>query len=225
MIVLMLTMMAVKMLNIRLNGAMFDITNLIFFIIIAIMLINFIYKLAQRNEIKKYQDIIKQGDITSLESLIKKTPRIVKMEDMNDYTLLHFAVLENQEKIAELLVNNGANVNATACLASNRVGYKAGLGSTPLGMAVAKGYIKIAEFLISRGADTNAIGYKGKILHDAVILGQKEMVELLISKGADVNAKDALVPSKTPLYYAQQKGYQDMVGFLLSHGAKSQKQL
>jgi ankyrin repeat protein len=44
------------------------------------------------------------------------------------------------------------------------------------------------------------------------------MVELLITKGANVNARNGA--SRTPLWYAKDKGDTEIVELLCKHGAK-----
>ena len=128
---------------------------------------------------------------------------------------LHHAITQ---EVAELLIAEGADVNALALD-----------GSTPLHFAAWNGYKEVAEILIDNGADLNVINneiagtpfitaldwaiQQGKTetadllrkhggmtaqelrsgmtpLHAAASKGLKEVVELLIANGADVNAKD-----------------------------------
>jgi uncharacterized protein len=64
---------------------------------------------------------------------------------------LHSAVARNQVKISELLLTNGANVNA------RQEG-----GFSPLHAAAQSGNLQMAELLLNHGADVNAKTDKGK---------------------------------------------------------------
>ena len=67
----------------------------------------------------------------------------VKRDD--PFTPLHWAALHGHKEIAELLITNGADVNATTAW-----------GSTPLHKAAQNGHKEIVELLIAKGADVNA---------------------------------------------------------------------
>ena len=131
----------------------------------------------------------------------------VNATDMIGRTPLHYAagVLykewvegENAEglvvrtkEITELLIANGADVNAKDDV----------LEFTPLHLAAEYGHKEIAESLIAKGADVNAKTNSGRTpLHLAAYHGQTEIVELLIAKGADVNAKDEAWRNATRCY-------------------------
>jgi len=58
---------------------------------------------------------------------------------------LHYAAWKGHKEIAELLIANGADVNAKD--------YK---GVTPLHVAAWEGHTEVAELFIAKGADVNA---------------------------------------------------------------------
>ena len=106
-------------------------------------------------------------------------------------TLLHAAAGRGREVIAELLIDNGANVNV-----------KDALAATPLHEAANIGDNELVELLIAKGADVNANDIYGSTpLHKAAHRGRKAAVTLFISKGADVNAINR--ESRTPLDLAE----------------------
>jgi ankyrin repeat protein len=124
--------------------------------------------------------------------------------------------------MAELLLQNGANVNAAGV--NNK---------TPLFIAAEKGYKTIAELLLKHKAELNpqSIQYPSSItgvtpLHIAVINNFKAMAELLVANGANINAQSHLHASQrrytrlgTPLHYAVDLGNESMIAFLLSNKA------
>ena len=56
-------------------------------------------------------------------------------------------------------------------------------------------------------------------LRDAAIMGEYEPARILIEAGADVNMKDPV--GKTPLDYAREGGFDDIVELLLDNGGTS----
>lgn len=117
-------------------------------------------------------------------------------------------------KIAELLIANGANVNARAA------------GKTALHSASVNGQRELAELLIANGADVNARDEAGStplcsamfclwepVDGDAV----RHVAELLIRKGADVNLESR--SGLTPLHHAAGHANKETVELLISSGA------
>ncbi len=114
---------------------------------------------------------------------------------------------ETFDKIAALLLSNGANVNV-----------KDGKGFTPLHIVSATGKAELVQLFISKGADVNAENVDGyTALHGAVENGFRVVAGLLISGGADVNAggNDGI----TPLHEAAARGHFELAEFLISNGA------
>ncbi|KEY72966.1 hypothetical protein S7711_10190 [Stachybotrys chartarum IBT 7711] len=83
-----------------------------------------------------------------------------------------------RDKIVELLLDKGANVNA-----------EGGKYGNALYAASSEGHDKIVELLLDKGANVNAEGGKyGNALYAASSEGHDKIVELLLDKGANVNA-------------------------------------
>ena len=125
---------------------------------------------------------------------------------------------ELRKEITELLIANGANVNA-----------KRDDGETPLHQAADNGHKEVVELLIDKGADVNAMSDIGRTpLYWAADSGYKEIIELLIAKGADVNAKTN--DEKTLLDMAndpnkRNKNKKFIADLLRKYGAKTAEEL
>jgi len=173
------------------------------------------------NELYTFQDSITIHEAAKIGSLEKVKAFLangekVDVTDKHGMTPLYYAAANGHKDICELLISQGADVNAgreigftplTAAL-NNRtesgveifkllvdrgadININVG-GYTLLHQAVNSCHNEhvrnIAEFLISKGVDINVKGYQDKTpLH---MVGCMELARLLISKGADVNAKD-----------------------------------
>jgi ankyrin repeat protein len=164
----------------------------------------------------------KYGHLDSIKSLLKEDPGLVNRIDETrdsrqgfgwDWTPLHYAAWHGQKDAAELLLANGANVNARV----RTDGCRHDTDSTPLHFAARHGYKGVAELLLANKADVNARAVGGMPLHHAANGGHKAIVELLLANGADVNAKD--LGGTTPLQPAVKNGHKGVVELLLLNKA------
>ncbi|HEX7028799.1 MAG TPA: ankyrin repeat domain-containing protein [Gammaproteobacteria bacterium] len=89
-------------------------------------------------------------------------------------------------------------------------------GTTPLIAAVARDNRDIIKQLIQFGANVNEAGYGGKAaLTIAALNNNFSIVQLLLSAGADPKQMDS--SGKDTLFYAESKGYSDIVSVLKKH--------
>ena len=150
-------------------------------------------------------DAAKEGNIEAVKQHLANGADVNAKDD--GWTPLHNAAGYSTKEMVELLISNGANVNA-----KNEDGW------TPLHDAATK---EVAELLIDKGADMEA---KDKDdwtpLHKAAFGGHKEMVELLIAEGADVNAKGE--DEWTPLNLTHDP---ETIDLLRKHGGKTKNEL
>ena len=103
----------------------------------------------------------------------------VNKKDTNGFTPIHHAAKYGQNDIIIILVNSGANINATRNNTKRR-------GITPLHDANQKSTV---ELLIEKGANVNSKCDNGSTpLHSAAITGNIHKAEILISNDSDVNA-------------------------------------
>jgi uncharacterized protein len=162
----------------------------------------------------QFAQAIKSNEYKKMEDILKIAPRgtvdvNVRIEEGD--TLLHKVVRDNNYSLAQLLINNGAHVNARNTLD----------GNTPLMVAVLNDNVELASLLIAMGADVNIPDRHGMTpLHVAAGAGDIAMVRLLLSKGADATLQDVF--NDTALDMARQEGY-IAVAKLLEDYIKSQQ--
>ena len=96
----------------------------------------------------------KSGDVATIKSLLKSDPSLIDARDTDGSTPLHCATWKGHEKVAELLLKEGANVNAV-----NQNGH---WGTTPLHAAAHANQVKIAQLLLDHGANVKANDMEGR---------------------------------------------------------------
>ena len=120
---------------------------------------------------------------------------------------LHFAIADSNVAAAKVLIERGANVNATDAK-----------GRISLHNAAFNNYSKMIQFLLANGADVNAKNKDGWTpLHDAAWNNSEKSAKSLIAEGADLNAKNNY--SATPLHCAANRNAVDAIKMLVANGA------
>lgn len=151
------------------------------------------------------------------------------------WTSLHIAALGDHKKEAEMLINQGADVNAkdkfghtplffakSAYLAYMLIGHGADVntkredGATPLHKAAKSGNRQVAKALLDSGAGLNVRKNGATPLQIASRNGHWAVVELLIARGADVNARDS--NNETPLSAAITGNHRNIAELIKRHG-------
>jgi ankyrin repeat protein len=144
----------------------------------------------------------------------------VKIRDSYKATILHYVAITGHTSTAQVLIDNGAEVDAKAKTVPGstlREGLLLGNGITPLHVAAAYGRADLVEVLIAKGADVNAKTQSSTApLHLAVAKGHTNVVKILIGARADVNCKSR---NGTPLHIAVKRGYEEIANLLRQHGA------
>ena len=139
----------------------------------------------------------------------------VNLKNDDGLTPLHKAAGMGEKEIAELLIAEGADVNAMFD------------GVTTLHWAVELKEKGTAELLIEKGADVNVQCHGISPLHSSVWRGDKEITEMLIAKGANVNSLNE--DKGTPLDLLSSKeleGVTAEIAILLhKHGGKTAEEL
>ncbi|MFC2035121.1 ankyrin repeat domain-containing protein [Chloroflexota bacterium] len=110
-------------------------------------------------------DAINQDNVDVVRDHIESDTDLNKMfiwtgREFAGASALHLAVSLEHKEIAELLLNNGANINIRA-----RDQY----GGTPLHWAAFLGHKQMAEMLVEAGADINVLDKTGNTPLDAVM--------------------------------------------------------
>jgi ankyrin repeat protein len=167
-------------------------------------------------------------------------------EDVNrqsfdrESTPLHLASQEGHVKVAQVLVEHGADTAAhntygevplhvgsegghvdVARLLVERgadVAAQSRHGATPLHLASKEGHMDVARLLVEHGAGPAAQTKDGETpLHRASEWGHMGLARLLIERGADVAAQTK--DRETPLYRVSRWGHVEIARLLIEHGA------
>jgi ankyrin repeat protein len=122
------------------------------------------------------------GDLPVVKAALEKDLSLLNSFSPDGFTVLGYACFFGQEKIAEYLINTGANVN-TASANSFRV--------APIHSSCAISNFYLTRLLIENGADVNAKQQGGFTpLHSAVMNSAASIESLLLERGADKLAKN-----------------------------------
>lgn len=170
-----------------------------------------------------------KGNIEVVKALLAAKPEINAIDSGHRETPLYAAAGSGRKEIVELLIGNGADVNA-----------KARDGSTALHTAARKHHKEIVAILLANKADANAVENTGGLtpLHLAASVRPtvfsyqgslqaaktemensfKEIVDLLLANNADINARSK--NGRTPLQLAVDRKCENMAELLRKHGAK-----
>src|SRR5215813_1544052 len=149
-----------------------------------------------------------KGDKETVRSLIKQAVDVNAAQG-DGTTALHWAALNGDMEMAQLLIYAGANLKATT-----RLG-----GYTPLYLAAKNGNVPVMDVLLKGGADPKSSAVDGLTpLMMAASSGNAAAVELLIKQGADVNAKET-ENGQTALAFAAAFNRSEAIQMLLKNGA------
>src|SRR5688572_28490410 len=153
-------------------------------------------------------DAAARGDRETVKALLKKAADVNAAQG-DGMTALHWAAMNGDADLVQMLIVAGANVRATTRLGTY----------TPLYLASQRGHAPVIQALVTAGADVKAGTPNGTTpLMVAAASGELEAVKVLVDNGADVNGKDG-VRQQTPLMYAAASNRAAVIEFLASKGA------
>jgi len=153
-------------------------------------------------------DAAMKGDKETVRSLLKQAADVNSSQG-DGMTGLHWAALNGDVELAQLLLYAGANVRA-----ATRLG-----GNTPLMLAAQRGHAPVIDLLLKAGADPKVKGVAGITpLMMAASSGNAEAVELIAKTGVDVNATET-ERGQTALSFAAAFNRPESIKVLLKHGA------
>lgn len=154
------------------------------------------------------QDAVISGDIKYVKCFFSQDNTIINLQDEDNYTALHYAVICNQIEIIKIILEYNPNIN----LQDN-------LGNTALHYAAACGYTSIVELLLQY--DPNCINLcdqnQWTALHYAAANGRIESIKLLLQYNPDSSLQNNL--GNTALHYISAYGYTDIIDLLLKHNS------
>ncbi|XP_074023325.1 histone-lysine N-methyltransferase EHMT2-like, partial [Numenius arquata] len=152
---------------------------------------------------------VKQGELQKVVlMLLDNLDPNFQSDAQSKRTPLHAAAQKGYLEICHLLLQAGANINATDKLRR-----------TPLMEAVANNHVETARYMVRRGGCVYSKEEDGSTcLHHAAKNGNLEMVDLLLSTGqVDVNAQDN--GGWTPIIWAAEHKHIEVIRRLLTRGA------
>jgi uncharacterized protein len=153
-------------------------------------------------------DAAARGDRDAVKALLKNAADVNAAQG-DGMTALHWAAMNGDVELVQMLIYAGANVRATTRLGTY----------TPLYLASQQGHGAVILALAKAGADVKAGTPNGTSpLMVAAASGDVAAVRALVEAGADVNGKDG-VRGQTPIMYAAASNRAAVIEYLASKGA------
>lgn len=183
----------------------------------------------------------RRGKAAALRELISGRDVDLDATDKYDFTPLHIACHLGKADCVQILLDHGAKVNSWTD--------QPAIETTPLSLAIANGHFQavrillnhrprlielcgkplihasrkgktdMVKFLWEHGANISYVDFHGQTaLHKACISGNTNLVGFLLS-GLKIAVDCSDKSDRTPLYFAAEKGYLDIVNLLISSGA------
>ena len=146
-------------------------------------------------------DVARNGTVEQAKVLLNQDAEIFNTVNEGGYSPLMLACYRGNIKVAQFLMENGADINV-----------KSSMGS-PLMAAVVKGNIEIVKALLAKKADVNATDANGiTALIYAVQFRNEEILKLLLAYNADKTHIDK--EGKTAFEHAVFTGNESIINLL-----------
>jgi ankyrin repeat protein len=153
-------------------------------------------------------DAAEQDDVQAVRALLQRGAD-ANAAQPDGLTALHWAALNGNREIADLLLYAGATLKPLT-----RVG-----GYTPLHLAAQSGHAEIVGALLEAGADPDVLTGTGvTAMHFAAQANSAESITELAQRGGDVDAQDSF-QGRTPLMFAASRNATEAIRALLQAGA------
>ncbi|MDR1235455.1 MAG: ankyrin repeat domain-containing protein [Holosporaceae bacterium] len=175
---------------------------------------------------------IESGDVEGVKYWAARGAKIKKIVNRGENTPLHGVAYSGDERMAQVLIDNGAEVNrkndegysslhiavmrehtnVVVILLDNKanIDEQGNAGNSPLHIAAMHGRRNVVEILLDRGANIDLQDNDGfTAAHWAVIFEEREIVEILRARGANFTIKSAA--GQTPSDIAE-KGLRESSG-------------
>ena len=164
-------------------------------------------------------EAVRAGDVAHVRVLLERRPELARMSADN-FSPLHYAVLQRATEMTRLLVQHGADLQAGI--------YPHGDATVPLTLAVERGYDEIAHIIKKeerrrRDANTGGPAPEDDELRKAILSGNTDQaIALMQAQPELVNTSSE--EGWTPLHIAAATLNEKLVTWLLEHGAKPDRQ-
>ena len=154
-------------------------------------------------------DAAMRDDVEAVRSLVARGVD-VNAAQADGMTALHWAAVNGNPALAEILVRAGANLEGRTRNGAYR----------PLHLASRAGHHPVARVLLEAGSEVDAPTATGgaSALHLAAAAGSVETIEALLEHGAVLDARDRAW-GQTPLVYATARNRIEAMKILLARGA------
>ncbi|KAA1187232.1 ankyrin repeat domain-containing protein [Paenibacillus sp. B2(2019)] len=146
-------------------------------------------------------EAVEEDEFKKVKKILQADPTLITGKDDYEFSVLHGAVMTENTKMVEFLLDQGADVNALN-----------DEGITPIHIAL---YPDVVTCLLNRGAEINKKSSDGSTpLHTQIADGEErlDVVGMLLAKGADKSIKDN--DGQTPLDIARARQEEEMIELL-----------